>query len=183
VQAAPITLTSATNLIQLQKQLKNVVKEDFEFRNTRKGIRVIIRGMADFLAIKSHFEGNNLSFFTFYPKSEKPIKAVIRHLPQNTPAENICDGLVSLVFDIVSVKQMTTTCRSPPEESKTINLPLFLVTVPRRAKSQEILHLPSLCHIAMRVEAYRSKSALTQCHNCQQFGHVWANIKQPPPCL
>jgi hypothetical protein len=27
----PIILTSATNLIQLQKQLKNVVEENFEF--------------------------------------------------------------------------------------------------------------------------------------------------------
>jgi hypothetical protein len=74
--------------------------------------------MADFLAIKSHFEGNKLSFFTFYPKSEKPIKAVIRHLPQNSPAEDICDGLVSIGYDVVSAKQKTTTRRSPPEESK-----------------------------------------------------------------
>jgi hypothetical protein len=143
------------------------VKEDFEFRNTRGGTRVITRDIADFLAVKSHFEGNNLSFYTFFPKSEKPLKAVIRHLPLNTPAENICDGLVSLGFDIVSVKQMTTTRRSPPEVSKTINLPLFLITLPRTAKSQEIFQLPSLCHISIKVEAYRAQSALTQYHNCQ----------------
>jgi hypothetical protein len=119
----PIILKSPTNLIQLQKQLKNVVKEDFEFRNTRNGSRVITRGMVDFLAIKSQFEGNNLSFFTFYPKSEKPIKAVIRHLPQNTPAEDICDGVVSPGFDVISVKQMTTSRQYPPEESKKTNLP------------------------------------------------------------
>jgi hypothetical protein len=33
----PIILTTPTNLIQLQKQLKNVVAENFEFRNTRNG--------------------------------------------------------------------------------------------------------------------------------------------------
>jgi hypothetical protein len=87
----PNPLTAA-NIIQLQKQLKNVVKEDFEFRNTRSGTRVITRGMADFLAVKSHFEGNKLSFFTFYPKSEKPIKAVIRHIAINTPAEDNVTG-------------------------------------------------------------------------------------------
>jgi hypothetical protein len=64
--------------------------------------------------VKSHFEKNNLSYLTIYPKSEKPIKAVIRHLPQNTPAEDICDGLMSLGFNVISVKQMTTTRRSPP---------------------------------------------------------------------
>jgi hypothetical protein len=48
----PIILTTPTNLIQLQKQLKNVVKEDFEVCNTRNGTRVITRGMIDFLALK-----------------------------------------------------------------------------------------------------------------------------------
>jgi hypothetical protein len=37
--------------------------------------------------VKSHFDSKNLSYFTFSPKSEKPIKAVIRHLPYTTPAE------------------------------------------------------------------------------------------------
>jgi hypothetical protein len=180
----PVVLTSAINLIQLQKQLKNVVKEDFEFHNTRNRTRIITRGMVDFLAVKSHFEKNNLlSYFTFYPKSEKPIKAVVRHLPQNTPAEDICDGLVSLDFDVISVKQMRTTHRSPPEEFKITNLPLFLVTLPRTTKSQEVFHLPILWHIAIRVEPYGAQSALMQCHNCQQFGHVWANCKQPTGCL
>jgi hypothetical protein len=69
---------------------------------------------------------------------------------------------MSLGFDVVSVKQMTASRPSPPEESKTINLPLFLVTLPRTAKSQEIFHLSRLCHIAIRVEAYRAQNALTQ---------------------
>jgi hypothetical protein len=139
--------------------------------------------MVDFLGVKSHLETNNLSYFTLYPKSEKPIKAVIRHLPVNTPAEDICDALVSLRFDVVSVKQMTTTRRSPPEEPKVTNLPLFLVTLPRADKSQKIFHLPSLCHIAIKVEANRTQRTLTQCHNFQQFGHVWTNCKQPPRSL
>jgi hypothetical protein len=51
VQVAPINLTSSTNLIQLQKQLKNVVKEDYEFRNTRNRTSVITRNMMDILPI------------------------------------------------------------------------------------------------------------------------------------
>jgi hypothetical protein len=76
----PIILTPAVNLIQLQKQLKGVVSEDFEFRNTRNGTRDITRGMADFQSIKSYFDNQSLQYYTFFPKSENPIKAVIRHL-------------------------------------------------------------------------------------------------------
>jgi hypothetical protein len=124
----PIILASTTNLIQLQKQMQNVVKENFEFHSARNGTRVIMRGMSDFQPVKSHIDASNLSYYSFYPKSENPMKAVIRHLPHNTPAEDISDGLVSLVFDVISRKQMAATFRSPPEESKTINLPLFLIT-------------------------------------------------------
>jgi hypothetical protein len=126
-------ITTATNPIQLQKHLKSVVNENFEFRNTRTGTRIITKTMADSAAVRSHLETHNLSFFIFYPKSLKPIKAVIRHLPINTPTEDISDGLVSLGLDIISVKEMSTTRRSR-QGTETRNLPLFLITLPRTAK-------------------------------------------------
>jgi hypothetical protein len=142
----PIVLTSATNLILLQKKLKGVLKDNIEFRSTRNGTRIITKTMANFSAFKSYTEKNNLAYFTFYTKSLKPIKAVIHHLPLNTLAEDISDILVSRSFDIISVKQMTVTCHSPHEGTTTINIPLFLITLPRTAKSQEMFRLPSLCH-------------------------------------
>jgi hypothetical protein len=48
----PIILTSAINLIQLQKQLKGFVKGSVDFRNTRNGTRAVTKEMTDFLAIK-----------------------------------------------------------------------------------------------------------------------------------
>jgi hypothetical protein len=139
--------------------------------------------MADYSAIKSFFLQNNLKFYTIFPKSLKPIKAVIRHLPTNTPAGEIYEALVDLGFDVASVRQMTTSRRPPSEDPGKSNLPLFLITLPRTEKSQGIFKLTGLCHISMKVEAYRNQDGLTQCYNCQQFGHVWANCNQPPPPL
>jgi hypothetical protein len=78
---------------------------------------------------------------------------------------------------------MSSTGRSQPQGTPPRNLPLFLITLPRTAWSQEISQLTALCHIATGVEAYRAQNGLTQCHNCQQFVHVWANCKQTPRCL
>jgi hypothetical protein len=55
--------------------------------------------MVDYQAVKAFFETKNLSYYTFYPKAEKPIKAVIHHLPINTHVEGIADGLVDLGFE------------------------------------------------------------------------------------
>jgi hypothetical protein len=134
----PLMLTSASNLIRLQKQLKGAVKESFEFRSTRNGTRIVTKTMAGFLAVKSYIENNNIAYFTFYPKSLKPTKAVIRKILLNTTVEDISDGLVSLGFDVINIKHTTATLRSFLEGSKTISLPLFLITLPRTAKSHEI---------------------------------------------
>jgi hypothetical protein len=157
----PIILTSIVTLIQLPEQLKSVVKGEFEFRSTRNGTRVIAKGMADFERVKSHFTNNNLSYYSFYPKSQKPIKAVISHLPPNTPAEDISDRLVNRGFDVISVMQLTTR-RSSTEGAGTRNHPLFLITLPKTAKSQEFSNYQAFVtsqsvwrHIDLRL-AFRS---------------------------
>jgi hypothetical protein len=48
----PIVLTSSTYLIQLQKQLKSVVKDNFEFRSTRNGTRIIKKNHGGFFSIQ-----------------------------------------------------------------------------------------------------------------------------------
>jgi hypothetical protein len=87
---------------------------------------------------------------------------------------------VILGFEVISVKQMTATRRTTPEETTTANLPLFLFILPRAAKFQDLFRLTSLCHIAIRVEAYKAQNGLTQCYNFQQFVHFRANCKQFP---
>jgi hypothetical protein len=118
--------------------MRRQVTENFKFRSIKNGTRFITRGMADFKSVKSLFGANNLFYYSFYPKSEKPMKVVIRYLPQNPPREDISDGLVSLGFDVIRIKQMTATRRSPSDGSTTINLPIFLIILPRTAKSQDM---------------------------------------------
>jgi hypothetical protein len=77
---------------------------------------------------------------------------------------------------------MSTTRRSPAGGTFTVNI-LFLLTSPRTSKFHEILKLRSIFYIAIRVEAYKAQTCLTQCYDCQQFDHVWANCKQPPCCM
>jgi hypothetical protein len=97
---------------------------------------------------------------------------VIQHLPFTTPAEDTSDGLVGLSFDVISVTQMSATRRSPAEGTTTVNLPFLLITLPRISEFPEIFKLTSLCHIEIRVEAYKIQTGLTQFYNCQKFGHV-----------
>jgi hypothetical protein len=63
--------------------------------------------MVDYSAMKSYLEKNNLHYFTFSTNSEKRIKAVICHLPPDTPVEDISNSLDDSGFNVINVKQMT----------------------------------------------------------------------------
>jgi hypothetical protein len=123
----PIVPTSQVNLVQLQRQLKGLLKGNFEFRNTRNESRVVTKGIEHFSAIRSHLESNNLPYITFYHKSQKPIKA----FSCLNPAEDNSDGLVDLSFDVINVKQMSTILRSPAEGKVTENIRLCLKILTR----------------------------------------------------
>jgi hypothetical protein len=70
----PIVLTSPTNLISPQRNLKGLVRDNFEFRSTGNGIRVVTREMEDYQSVRKHFDSNNLNYFTFHPKSENQLR-------------------------------------------------------------------------------------------------------------
>jgi hypothetical protein len=57
----PIILTSTTNLLRLQKQIKGIIK------GISNGTRVLTKEMADFSAIKTFFLSKKLSFYSFFP--------------------------------------------------------------------------------------------------------------------
>jgi hypothetical protein len=137
--------------------------------------------MVDYQSLKAHFESNNLSYYTFYPKSERPIKTSICYLPIETPAEDIAKGLVDLGFEVISIRHVNPHWSL--EGTAPITLPLFFVTLPITTESQDLFKLSNLCHISIKVESYKSKNALTQCYNCQNFGHFCANCKRPHRCL
>jgi hypothetical protein len=119
----------------LQRGLKEHVKGQYEFRNKRNGTRVITKQMADYSAMKFYLEKNNLQYFTFSPHSEKHIKAVIRHIPPHTPAEDISYSLENLGFNVINVRQLTTNRRSLNGQTHVETLTLFFVTLTRNVKS------------------------------------------------
>jgi hypothetical protein len=106
--------------------------------------------MADYSAMKFYLEKNDLQYFTFSPHSENPIKAVIRHLLPDMPAEDISNNLEDLGFNVINVRQLMTNRRAPYGQTYVETLPIFLVTLTRNLKSQEILILNSLKKLLSR---------------------------------
>jgi hypothetical protein len=114
--------------------------------------------MADYSAMKFYREKNNLHYFTFSLNSEKPMKPVIRHLPPDTPGEDISNSLEDLDFTVINVRQMTVIRRVPNEQPHVETFALFLVTLTRNIKSQNIYKLNSLNHIMIKGRVTQSSN-------------------------
>jgi hypothetical protein len=80
-------------------------------------------------------------------------------------------------------KKITAKYPTPDKWITRISLPLFLVTLARSQQAPEIFKLTPLCNIIKKVEAHRSQKGLTQCYNCQRFGHILVHCRQPPRSL
>jgi hypothetical protein len=98
-------------------------KKIVDFCNTRYGTRVFRKEMMNFPAIKLHFDDQKIFYLTFYLKSQKPVKIVIRHLPYRIPVEDVSDRLIGLGFNVISVKLATTNRRSSEEGTTTTKFP------------------------------------------------------------
>lgn len=92
------------------------------------------------------------------------------------------NDLHGLSYDVVSTKRMTAQRPSPEGSIATVSLSFFLVTRALSQKSRKI-SLTSLCHIAIKVEAHKGQTDLTQCCNCKRFGHILVQCKQLPMCI
>jgi hypothetical protein len=57
--------------------------------------------------------GRKLPYYTYHPRSQKHVKAVIRQLPGDTPAEDISNERMALGFSVVTVRQMTASRPQP----------------------------------------------------------------------
>jgi hypothetical protein len=147
----PIVLTSEVNLLSLQKDLKAVVTGELFFRNTVSSTRITTKSKADYKTIQNLLGQKGLPFFTFCTKGDKPVKAVIMHLPNNTSCEDIRVALQELGYEVISVKQMTAKRPSPEGEVTLVSLPLFLITLVRNHTSLDIFKISSLCNIIVKV--------------------------------
>jgi hypothetical protein len=105
----PVTIRVSLNLLNFQGELKPIIKDTFEFRTTRNGIKVVTKDTANYSALMRYFVASKIPYYTFHPKSLKSAKAVIRHLPGDTPIKDISDELLALGFTVINVRQMTAT--------------------------------------------------------------------------
>ncbi|GFU44882.1 nucleic-acid-binding protein from transposon X-element [Trichonephila clavipes] len=128
------------------------------------------RKLKHFLETDKDFE-----FYILKRQKDKPIKAVIKGLPNSALITDITNEFKLIGFNIDSCTQLIS------KRTKK-SLPYFLITLPRNDLNSKIFDIKKLGYLQVKVEGYLVRG-ITQCFNCNNFYHTAANCFMKPRCL
>ncbi|GFT41399.1 nucleic-acid-binding protein from transposon X-element [Trichonephila clavipes] len=126
-------------------------------------------------ALNNFLDNVKFPHYTITPKTQRPIKVVIKGLPRDTKPFDISNDLTVLGVSVDRVTQLKGNI------SKQL-LPIFLITLPRNLTNAKIFDLKTLSHLSITVDGLNRKGA-TQCFKCNLFNHTAENCHLAPRCL
>ncbi|KFM80148.1 Nucleic-acid-binding protein from transposon X-element, partial [Stegodyphus mimosarum] len=151
---------------------------DVQAKNTNKGIKIFPKNAEDYRVCVRLLRAANVEHFSFLLPQDREIKVVIRGLMSDTETKEITEDLAAQNITVNSVKQMTRR-----RNGELINLPLFLVSLPRNEKSKNIHNITHLGGLSVKVEDYKGRVGPLQCYRCQGFHHTQTGCFYSPKCV
>ncbi|GBN08043.1 hypothetical protein AVEN_134285-1 [Araneus ventricosus] len=120
---------------------------------------------------------NDMGYFIIVPRSERPIKVVIRGLPRDLNVDVLKKALVEeYEFVVDKVAQLTRFKTKEPLE-------LFQVTLPNIEVNKGIWKVTSLLYLKIKVVKFELKTGSIQCFNCNYWHHSTATCGFKPRCI
>jgi len=115
-------------------------------------------------------------YHTYQLQQDKPIRVVIRNLHPTTPISLVKSELEFLQFEVRSVTNVLHKINKYP-------LPLFFIDLEPVPYSNDIFKLSSLLHTKIKVEEPFKTKTISQCVNCQEYGHTRSYCGYPSRCV
>ena len=176
VHVPPITVLKC-NFEQMHQLCKTNNIADYSVRKVSIGIKLYCKNKSDYDLMIQKLT-NKFEFFSYATKSERPYKALLFGLDKMDPSI-IKKQLISMGLKCLDVK--------PVEKSGNNNLAYVFYVVYFERQSITLKELKqsfsNIEHIRVRWEFQRqSSNKVTQCYNCQMFGHGASRCKVKTFC-
>lgn len=161
--------------------LRTKLKEDFDLKY--KGDRVIIKAKTrgDYDEIISNLNTSKLEFHTYTPDQDRELRLVLKNIPPNLSTDEIFADLKRLNLRPVKVTQMY---KKMNDSNNTVRkYPMFIVVFEKGTSPQDVFKETKVCYCSIKWEKYKNFTGVTQCYNCQSFGHIAKNCNKTPKCV
>ncbi|KAL4122582.1 hypothetical protein QTP88_014884 [Uroleucon formosanum] len=150
--------------------------DNFHCKSSADRLKIQTANPESYRALVQFLRKENAEFHTYQLQEDKPIRVVIRNIHPTTPCELIKEELVLRLFEVRQVTPVLHRLNKNP-------LPLFFVDLEPTTHSNEIFQLTSLLHTKIIVEEPYKPKSISQCVNCQDYGHTKAYCGYSPRCV
>lgn len=124
----------------------------------------------DYEKMKVLLEDQKVQFFTYTPKSLRPFSVVIEGLSGCFEAQEVLDylGGLQIGMKIISLTKLGGNT--------------WLLKLTRDSDIRKFYEVRYILHCRVNIRKFHRKG-VTQCFNCQRFGHVALNCRMPYRCV
>lgn len=150
--------------------------DNFHCKSSADRLKIQTANPESYRALVQFLRKENAEFHTYQLQEDKPIRVVIRNIHPTTPCELIKEELVLRLYEVRQVTPVLHRLNKNP-------LPLFFVDLEPTIHSNEIFQLTSLLHTKIIVEEPYKHKTISQCANCQDYGHTKAYCGYSPRCV
>ncbi|KAL4089756.1 hypothetical protein QTP88_024727 [Uroleucon formosanum] len=139
--------------------------DNFSCKSSTDRLKIMTTNPASYRTLIHFLKDQKAEYYTYQLKEDKPTRVVIRNLHPSTSTELIKTELELRLFEVRQVTNVLHKINKHP-------IPLFFVDPEPTIQSNDIYKLTSLIHTKIKVEEpYKSKT-ISQCINCQDYGHT-----------
>jgi len=173
----PIFVRGVTNYSNLTTAFIELIGVDnFFCKASADRLKIQTANPESYRSLIHFLKDEGAEYHTYQLKEDKPLRVVIRNLYHTTETDTIKEELEVRMFDVRRVTNVLHRVTKAP-------LPLFFVDLEPQIKSNDIFQLTSLLHTKIRVEEPYKSKILSQCINCQEYGHTKTYCGYPPRCV
>lgn len=177
IKPPPITLIKQ-NTKFVHELMAKIKTDDYFIKTISIGIKIFLPNMDCFNAACNQLKEHNCEFYTYDTRSNKPYKAILSGLDK-LPIETVKSMLQNLGLQCTEVKIVEKKTKSDHE------LLLYIVYFVNKSITVKELrkNFMYVNHTKVRWE-YKVKlqNKITQCYNCQLFGHGSNNCSVKTSC-
>lgn len=159
-----------TDLIEL------IGVDNFICKSSTNSLKIQTTDPNAYRALVRYLKSEKAEYHTYQLKEDKPLRIIIRNLHPSTPLNLIKDELEVRLYEVRQVTNVLHKVNKNP-------LPLFFVDLEPTPKSYEIFKMSSLLHCKIKIEEPHKPKTISQCFNCQQYGHTRTYCGYHPRCV
>lgn len=172
----PIKILQKINsFTHLTNSIRNVINSNnYRVKYTANATIVYLTNLDDYHKLVRDLKEKEVEFFTYTPKNEREVKAVIRAAPFIS-SEDIKNNLQDQGLDITGINQFKTKSGTPSAA--------FKINMSKDTNLRQVHNIRNIGPLSIDWERFNRKEQITQCRRCQRFGHGQKNCNLTPRCV